>query len=179
MNFKTISIIKFPVDIAWNTMLHHLPDIAKDVADLESITEVERTNLPEGSVKIESVWKAKPKLPAMVMKYIKPDMLVWTDSATWREKEKIIDWEIRSHHYYDELYCKGATAFEQAMGGKGCKLTFSGELEWKGKVLSMSLGMLDGTLAKAAENILSQMIPSNLRKITEALSKYIERNAVT
>ena len=40
----------------------------------------------------------------------------------------------------------------------------------------MSLGMLDGTLAKAAESILSQMIPSNLRKITEALSKYIEKN---
>ena len=177
MNFKSISIIKFPVDIAWNTMLHHLPDIAKDVDDLESITEIKRTKQSGGVIKIECVWKAKPKLPAMVMKYIKPDMLEWTDAATWKEKEKIIDWEIHSHHYYDELYCKGATAFERAMGGKGCKITFSGELEWKGKVLSMSLGMLDGTLAKAAESILSQMIPSNLRKITDALSKYITRNA--
>ena len=176
MNFKSISIIKFPVDIAWNTMLHHLPDIAKDVDDLESITEIKRTKQSGGVIKIECVWKAKPKLPAMVMKYIKPDMLEWTDTATWKEKEKIIDWEIHSHHYYDELYCKGATVFERAMGGRGCKLTFSGELEWKGKVLSMSLGMLDGTLAKAAENILSQMIPSNLRKITDALSKYIDRN---
>ena len=104
-------------------------------------------------------------------------MLEWTDSANWKEKEKIIDWEIHSHHYYEELYCKGATAFERAMGGKGCKLTFSGELEWKGKVLSMSLGMFDSSLAKGVESILSQIIPSNLRKITDALSKYIEHAA--
>lgn len=179
MNFKTISIIKFPVDITWNTMMNHLPDIATDVDDLESITEVKRTKQAEGVIKVESVWKAKPNLPAMVMKYIKPDMLEWTDSATWKETEKIIDWEIHSHHYYDELYCKGATAFERAMGGKGCKITFSGELEWKGKVFSMSLGMLDSTLAKVAESVLSQMIPSNLRKITEALGKYIEKNAAS
>jgi hypothetical protein len=170
-------MIKFPVDTVWDTMLHHLPEIAKDVDDLESITEIKRINQPGGAIKVESVWKAKPKLPGMVMKYIKPDMLEWTDSANWKEKEKMIEWEIHSHHYYDELYCKGVTAFERAMGGKGCKLTFSGELEWKGKVLSMSLGMFDSSLAKGVESILSQMIPSNLRKITDALSKYIEKNA--
>lgn len=90
MNFKTVSIIKFPVDTVWDAMLHHLPDIAQEVDDLESITEIRRTKQSKGVIKVESVWKAKPKLPGMVMKYIKPDMLEWTDSATWREKEKLL-----------------------------------------------------------------------------------------
>ena len=175
MNFKSISIVKFPVEETWQAMLHHLPNIAKDVDDLESIKEVERTNPTNDTIKVVSIWCAKPNLPQMVMKYIKPDMLRWDDVALWKEKEKIIEWQIHSHHYYDELQCRGTTAFEPAIGGKGCKLTFSGTLEWKGKVFSISMGMLDSTIAKAAEGVLGQMIPSNLRKITEALGKYIEK----
>ena len=92
--------------LAWSTMLNRLTDIANDVDDLENITEVERTPLP-GGIRVVNVWKAKPKLPAMVMKYIHADMLAWTDTATWKEKEKIIDWEIRSHHFHEEMHCRG------------------------------------------------------------------------
>ncbi len=175
MNFKTISIIKFPVGIAWNTMLHHLPDIAKDVDDLESITEIERINISEEIIKVVNIWEAKPKLPAIIMKHIQPDMLQWTDTATWKEKEKIIEWQIHSHHFHEEMQCKGTTVFENAMGGKGCRLTFSGSIEWKGKVLSFSMGMLDRTISKGIEGVLTQMIPSNFRKITEMMSKYIDK----
>jgi hypothetical protein len=176
MDFKTISIIKFPFDVAWNTMRDKLPDIAKDVNDLESITEVERVLSDDGNMKIVNVWKAKPNLPAMVVKYINKDMLTWTDTANWRFKEKKIDWQIRSHHFHEEMHCKGSTAFEAAMGGKGCRLTFSGSLEWKGKVLSLGMGIFDTTISKAVEGVLTQMIPSNFRKITEVMSKYIEKN---
>lgn len=178
MNFKTISIIKFPIDIAWNIMMNYLPEIAKDVDDLESITEIERQPNTDGTIKVVNVWKAKPKLPAIVTKYINPDMLTWTDTAWWDEKDKIVNWQIRSHHFHEEMHCKGSTAFETAMGGKGCRLTFSGSLEWKGKVLSVGLGIFDNTIAKATEGVLTQMIPSNFRKITEVMSKYIEKNAV-
>jgi hypothetical protein len=177
MNFKTISIIKFPVDTAWHTMMDHLPDIAKDVDDLESITETERKPTAGGDTIIVNVWRSKPKLPAMVVKYINPSMLTWTDTATWNEKEKVISWQIRSHHFHEEMHCGGTTAFETAMGGKGCRLTFSGSLEWKGKVLSVGLGILDSTLARAVEGVLTQMIPSNFRKITEVMSKYLEKKA--
>jgi hypothetical protein len=175
MNFKTISIIKFPVETAWVTMMNQLPDIAKDVDDLESITEIERTPMPGETTRIINVWKSKPKLPSMVIKYISPDMLAWTDTAIWHEQEKTIRWEIRSHHFHEQMHCKGSTVFETAMGGKGCRLTFSGSLEWKGKVLSIGLGIFDGTIAKAVEGVLTQMIPSNFRKITEVMSKYLEK----
>ena len=175
MNFKTVSIVKFPVDLTWQTMLHHLPDIAKDVDDLESINEIERTSQTADTIKVVSVWCAKPNLPEMVTKYIKPDMLKWDDIALWKEKEKVIDWEIRSHHYSEELQCGGTTAFEPAMGGKGCKLTFSGALEFKGNLFS-GMGVLDSPIAKIAETVLGQMIPSNFRKITEALGRYVEKN---
>lgn len=176
MNFKTISIIKFPVDVAWYTMMNQLPEIARDVDDLESITEEERIKSVNGSTKIVNVWKAKPRLPAMVTKYVNKEMLTWTDTATWNERDKIVNWEIRSPYFHEEMNCEGTTAFESAMGGKGCRLTFSGSLEWKGKVLSMGLGIFDGTIAKAVEGVLTQMIPSNFRKITEVMSRYIERN---
>lgn len=179
MNFKTISIIKFPVELSWITMMNKLPEIAKDVTDLESITEVERKQLDEDSVKIINIWIAKPNLPALVVKYINRNMLTWTDTANWNESKKCIDWEIRSHHFYEEMHCKGSTSFEPAMGGKGCRITFSGSLEWKGKVLSLGLGILDNTISKAVESVLTQMIPSNFRKITEVMGRYMEKNMVT
>ncbi|MEI9807119.1 MAG: hypothetical protein WDO16_04090, partial [Bacteroidota bacterium] len=177
MDFKTVSIIKYPVNEVWIHLLNGLPRIAKKIEDLESITETERHVNGDGSIKIINIWKAKPKLPSFVVKRIKPDMLAWTDTAEWIEKQNNVQWKIQSHHFAEEMQCHGVTSFEPAMGGKGCRVTFSGNLQWKGKVISSGIGLLDATISKSAEGILSQMIPSNFRKITDALSTYIREQA--
>lgn len=177
MNFNSVTILKHPVDIAWNTMLHALPEIAIRVDELESITETERNTNEDGTIKVVSLWIARPKVPAMVMKYIKPEMLEWNDIAVWLPSEKKIEWEIFSHHFHEQMKCSGYTQFEPAMGGRGCKLSFSGNLNWNGKIISSGLGFIDNTVAKGAEGILTQLIPSNFRKITDALDAHIKSNS--
>jgi len=173
MDFKSVSILKHPVDIAWNTMLNAMPEIGERVDELESITETERYTDEKGAIKVVSIWKAKPKLPDLVMKYIKPEMLVWDDTAVWLPSERKIEWEIKSHHFHEQMQCHGTTTFEPAMGGKGCRLTFFGSLQWNGKIVSSGLGFVDHTITKAAEGVLTQIIPSNFRKITDALEGQI------
>jgi hypothetical protein len=175
MNFKTISIVKFPTERTWNAMLHHMPDIARGVEALKSITEKDRKTDAAGNVKVVNEWNAKPKLPSIIAKYVKPDMLIWTDTALWNKKEKKVSWNILSHYFRKDMHCEGYTIFEPAMGGKGCRLTFGGNLQWKGNITSLGFGVLDSAVSKTIEAVLSQLIPSNFRKITEALSDYIFR----
>lgn len=175
MNFKSVSIVKFPVELTWNTMIHYLPQIASGVDELESVVEQERIKISPGVTNIVSIWKAKPKLPEFILKHIKSDMLSWTDAATWLENDKKIEWKITSH-FLKNVENEGNTLFEPAMGGKGCRLTFSGSLVIREDNGSSGFGILTGTILKAAEGIIAQMIPSNFRKLAEALGKYMEHN---
>ena len=179
MQFKTVSIVKFTPAVTWEAMLNHMPQIAEGVDDLESIVEKEKAVLSPELTKVVNLWQAKPNLPQLIAKHIKPDMLIWTDTAIWNGEKQTVAWTIQSHYFGDQMHCSGTTTFEPAMGGKGCRLTFGGELNWKAGSVSLGFGFLDGALLKTAESVLTQMIPANFRKITEALADYILHHPVT
>jgi len=173
MEFKNINVLKFEPGLLWDAMLNHLPEIGAKIDDLESIVEKERKVIDAYTIRVVNVWRAKPNLPAVVAKHIKPEMLAWTDTGVWNEKKKIVQWEIDSHYFGKQMDCAGTTLFEPAMGGKGTRIIFSGNLQWKGDKISLGLGIFDSTILKVAESVMVQVIPANFRKITALLGDYI------
>ncbi|MBK7109849.1 MAG: hypothetical protein WAU21_12910 [Chitinophagales bacterium] len=174
MDFTTVSILKIPTEQVWETMLNHLPDIAEGVAELKTINVIDRIQLPNNTNTVISIWTASPQLPSFVIKYIKPDMLIWTDTAVWNTADKIINWKIKSHYFENAMQCEGSTEFISALGGKGCRLTFSGSLHIDATHILPGIGMLDKTISKSIEGILAQLIPSNFRKLSGSIEKYVQ-----
>jgi hypothetical protein len=173
MEFKTIAMLKFEHSLLWNAMLNHMPEIGAGIDDLESIIEKERLAIDHNTLKVVNEWRAKPNLPAIVTKHIKPEMLSWTDTGMWDEKKKVVQWQISSHHFGKQMECEGSTLFEPAMGGKGTRISFSGNLQWKTDKISFGLGVLDSTVLKVADSVLGQLIPANFRKITAVLGNFV------
>ena len=173
MNFKSISIVKLPVESVWEMMFQRLPQIASAVEEIENVKEIERTEISILVTKVVNVWKAKPKFPGFISKHIKPEMLEWTDTATWYENDRKIEWTITSH-YLKGMENSGSTLFEPAMGGKGCRITFAGALNLNSGAGLPDFGVLNGAMLKAAESIMVQMIPGYFRKLTEALPLFAE-----
>jgi hypothetical protein len=177
MEFKTLSIIKHPPKLVWDTMRDHFPNIADLVDEVESITVQSREKIPSGKLKIESIWKAAPQLPSIIVNYIKPEMLTWTDIAVWDEQNMICNWTIDSHYFKEKMDCKGYTKFDSAIGGRGCRMTFEGAIFWDGGV-PLALGAMDGMVSKALESIMSKMVPNNFQKLTTAVAAFIEKQTV-
>jgi hypothetical protein len=173
MQFKTISLIKYGIVNVWTTMRDDLPDLAKMMEDIESITEEERKN-SSAICYVVNTWKSAIKLPQSIKTHFGTDLFVWTDRAEWDNETHVCKWTIELHRFRDSIRCHGSTTFETAMGGLGTKITFSGDLDWNSQKLAGLTGLFGETVLMMAENIVQNAIQKNFRKIAETITKYLD-----
>ena len=175
MNFKTVNVIKHPINRVWTTMRDDLPKLVDLLGDIESIT-LELYEKESHICKVVNIWKARPPLPQSIARHLDSDMFVWTDRAEWNEKAMECFWSIEPHHFRDIVRCSGSTKFDSAMGGRGTRVTFSGNFEWNNQNLPGMSNALEETVYKGVEALIRNLIPKNFRKITDALTRHLDTN---
>jgi hypothetical protein len=170
METKSISMVKHPVHLVAATMRDRLAEVAAGVDDVESVQLQERVEQADGGLLVVNLWQARPKLPALIASRLRPEMLRWTDRATWNPAGDVCTWEIDPHYFHDHIQCRGHTRYEPAMGGRGTRITFTSEfLLGRGPT-----GGIANPLLVVAEPILRGLIPKNFQKIVEALSGWLD-----
>ena len=172
MKFKSVALIRHSVNATWIAMRDDLTDVAKLLDDVDSVRTEERTTQEDGVVRVVNVWRAAPKLPTAIARHVTPEMLTWTDTATWRDMEQICTWVIVPHYDVGGVRCEGSTRFEPAMGGSGTRLTLEGDLDWTGLSASGEFGAL---LSRGAGSVVMQIIPRVFQKLASALTQYLEK----
>ena len=66
MKIKSVSMLKHQRDDVWATVRDRLGEIVPLIDDIESVTMESREQGRDGAVRLVNIWKAKPKLPAIV-----------------------------------------------------------------------------------------------------------------
>lgn len=179
MKTRSISIVRHPLDAVWTAIRDHLPELVRYLDDIESVTVQSREELPDGTVRLINVWRAKPKLPAIVASRIRPDMLSWTDRAEYRPAVLECHWNLEPHFFSERIRCPGVTRYEPAMGGRGTRVTFENDLQISLQHLPGVPSLLEGTLASGIESFVAALIPKNLRKLTDAAAKFLDATTST
>lgn len=168
--FKSVIMVKYPKEVVWKTMRDRLPEMTPYLDDVAAITQEHRKEQADGSLKLINIWKADIKIPSMLQSVIDPSTLSWTDRAEWFEQESRCRWTIEPHFFTDCIRCAGTTHFEPAIGGRGTRITFEGEMEIVTKKIPGVPAFMEATAAKAIESFVTSLIPKNFRKVTDALS---------
>ena len=177
MKFQTLALAKHPLPRIWGAMRDELSQLARHLDDIESITATERTESPE-QILIVNIWRAKPKLPEILARHVDTTKVAWTDRAVWDEKSKICRWRIEPHVFSSYFDCRGDTRFEPAMGGRGTRITFSGEAEIKIELVGNGVQkVIEDTLLKGAMSFTQGIISKNFRKIVDALETHLDAEA--
>lgn len=169
--FKTLSVIKYPIEVTWEKMRDNLPEIVEFLDDIEKVLEKDRIVNKSNIVNIINIWYASPKIPSLIKNYIKSEMLTWTDNASWDENIFQCNWTIKPHAFADHVECKGITKFESAIAGRGTKITFSGFIDLSSADIKTAL--LGGITFNLIESFIVKLIPNNFIKLTNALSSYL------
>jgi len=169
MESRTVTIVKHPLRSVWLAIRDWLPEIALKIDDIESVQLRERTEHDDGSVTVVNLWQACPKIPAIIAAHVRPEMLRWTDRATWTAKDFRCTWQIEPHYFSGRLECHGVTRYEAALGGRGTRLTFSTEM----RLVGAPSGALETTLLAVAEPFLQALIPRIFQKVAAAVSAYL------
>lgn len=170
METKTLSMVQHPRELVWGTMRDRLPEIIAGVEDVESVALVSRKETG-GAMLTEYLWQARPKLPALVAASVRPEMLCWTDRARWSPNDFVCTWEIEPHAFRENIQCRGTTRYEQAMGGRGTRITFTSDFQL-GRARD---GRLGNPILTMAEPILRGLIPKNFQKVVAAMNELLNR----
>ena len=170
MEFRTLSMLRQPPEKVWEIMRDRMHETAAGVEDVESVEAKFRREDEPGRVRTLYHWTSAPRLPALLQNQLQPGMLSWEDSALWDDARQVCDWRIRSDYFQDKMICHGTTTFAPAMGGRGCRLTFEGTIQWTDHTLP-GIGRLQGPVLKLLEGVLAKMIPNNFQRVAKAVEQ--------
>jgi hypothetical protein len=169
--FRSLVVLKRPQDELWRVMRDHLVDFAANLSDIETVTQLDRTEDTPGVVRIVNEWRIRQQIPAALRNSLKISELSWVDRNTWDSEARVCAWTIEPQFLTGYIACSGQTTFADAMGGKGTRVTFEGSLDLRPGVLG-ALGKLEGLLSGFLESVISTIIPRNLRSVVEAAAAF-------
>jgi hypothetical protein len=171
MNFKCIETVKYPLELTWQTLRDHLPEIAASQGDIEYVKVEKRVKKAPNSVNVVSTWKAAPELPGFLLNFIKPEMLIWRDTAVWNNATHTCDFDIETHYKVEDISCIGKIQLE-AVGTKSTRIIYSGVFTIT-KTAKSSIFM-NSFVIRGIEALAAKLIAHNFSKTPEALGRKIK-----
>lgn len=172
--FKSVAMVRHRVDSVWETTRDALPHLVPYFDDVDQIVVERRTEQPDGRIEIVNRWRAKAAIPSSLSAIVRPEMLAWTDRALWDSRDRTCRFRIDTIFLPDRVRCSGTSRYEEAMGGRGTRVTFHGNLEVSARQLPGVPSVLEGVIARGIEAFVTAMIPGNLRKITEGVARHLD-----
>ena len=169
--FRNLVVIRRPQPELWRTMRDHLVEFAGSIADIENVRQIERTMDPSGNTRITNEWRVRQQIPAAIRSMLKIDALGWIDRNTWDDAAKTCTCTIEPGFLREHIACSGQTIFAEGMGGRGTRVTFSGELDIKPGMIG-SLGGLEAVVTAFIESVVTTIVPRNLRAVVEAAAAF-------
>ena len=171
MEIRCSDFIPFPKEVVFRIYRDRLAELADYLPNIRRIDVLSR----EGSgpeVKIVNIWHATGQIPAVAQRFVKPEMLRWTDRARWDEREWRCYWDLEPHFFTRNVRCSGVNYFEDEAGGM--RLTITGRLDVTIKGLKGVPSFLDRAISPQIERFVVSLITPNLRSVNQGLVKFLD-----
>ncbi len=173
MDIKADGTVHHPRPIVFRTLRDRLAEVAHFIPNVTAIDPVERVEEGPGRHRIVNVWHGEGSIPAVAKRFVKPDMLTWTDRALWDEDTWTTEWEQQTAFFTERVSCSGQNRFVE-VDPNITRIEIRGafELNLKG------LGGLPGPLARraspAVERFIVALITPNLQKTSTAAERLLD-----
>lgn len=168
--FATLVVLRAPADQLMLNLRDRLPEIAPALKDVESIEELERSETAE-SILVVNRWRARQRIPVFLQDKLGGSEISWIDRASWSRAQQSCRWQIEPSVGGDAIQCSGTTRFEPAMGGRGARAYFEGELSVDPAFVGAVVGPLRGPVTALLQSIVTTLIPANFRAAAEGASR--------
>ncbi len=174
MQFSFKDAIPFPRDQVFTAQRDQMPELVPYLHDIKSIEVEERTD--EGHIsKLVNIWKAKGgDIPSAARAFIKPDMLQWTDYATWDAEKWQCEWNLVLGFLPGAIECTGTTVFAEANGRT--TVTITGNIVIHADKMGVPR-FAAKKIGATVEKFVIGMIKPNLQKTNEGVTAYLRDQA--
>ena len=157
----------------FRTFRDELTELVPHLPDVKSITVKDRKEVDDQTIKVVNHWNAEAEeIPRVARSFIKPEMLEWTDYATWREDAWECDWEMEVGFLSDAVTCKGTTKYREA-GENRTRIEIDGRLDVDAAKIPGVPKLGAGKIGGVVENFVVKLITPNLTKVNRGIEKYL------
>ncbi|RMG09016.1 MAG: hypothetical protein D6731_20685 [Planctomycetota bacterium] len=163
-----------PADQVFHLIRDRQPELVPYLSDVESIEVLEREDLDDGQVRIVNMWRGSARsAPAVVQKFLSPDLLSWKDHATWYpEGPPRAEWRLEPKIGSSLFECTGRTAIVAA--DEGCRIEISGDLSVYPEKVPGVPRLLAGRLRSKIEAFVVDMIVPNLQTMARGVQNFLD-----
>lgn len=169
--------IHFDREKVFTTFRDELVEFVDYLPNIESIDVESYERTDEDTVEVVNIWEATEKdVPALARKFIEPEMLRWTDYATWQEDDWVCDWEMEVGFLKDAITCTGQTRYLDAGDGT-TKIHIDGDLEVDASQIPGVPKLVANKVGNAVERFVVKLIEPNLTDVNRGLEKYLDSQA--
>ena len=163
--------IAYERDTVYETFRDKLIELKPFLPTVKDI-EQESYERDGDTVHIVNVWYAADEdIPSIASKFIKPEMLQWTDRATWHDDSKSCDWDMEVGFLQEAISCDGTTYYREK--GDRTEVHITGELRVDAKKIPGVPRLVAGKVGDAVEKFVVKMITPNLKEVNRGAEKYL------
>lgn len=164
--------VSSPREVVFRTFRDELDDLDEFLPDIESITTESREDLDANKARIVRVWKAHAdEIPKVARSFIKPEMLQWTDTATWDAQDWSCAWEMKVGFLTDAITARGVNRYTES--GGNTQVVIDGVLEVDATKIPGVPKLLAGKVGSAVEAFVVKLITPNLKNVNRGMEKYL------
>jgi len=158
----------------FETFREDLVELIDYLPNIEHIEQKSYERVDEDTIEVVNIWEAAEKdVPSLARRFVEPEMLQWTDNATWREDDWVCDWEMEVNFLEDAIDCKGQTRYLEADDGT-TKIHIDGDLEVDASEIPGVPRLVANKVGNAVENFVVKLIEPNLSDVNQGLQDYLE-----
>lgn len=159
----------------FETFRDELVELVPHLPDVKEITVKSREQVDDDTVEVVNLWNAEAEdVPKLARSFIKPEMLEWTDYATWREDDYKCDWEMEVGFLPEAVTCEGTTTYREK-GDEHTEIAIDGTLTVDAKQIPGVPRFGAGKIGDVVENFVVKLITPNLTNVNRGLEKYLEQ----
>jgi hypothetical protein len=173
-SFRCLVGLKLPPLVVATAIRDRMADLAPALEHVEVVSTVTRIDRADGAASLVNAWRVNPPLPQGLEGIVTREKLGWHDHAEWSADLAGCTWRIEPWFMGEAIDCRGATRFESAMGGRGTRAIFEGQLDIDPAALSSVPITWRAPASVAVEMLISAIIPKNFRRTAEAITALLE-----
>lgn len=174
MDFQCTDEIGHPVDSVLRLIRDDMPAIVPYLNDVEEIRVLERKDEP-GGVRLTNLWRASTRAaPAVVQKFVTPDLVTWNDHAFWPSGANRAEWRLEPRVGGRLFECTGTTSVVPGAREGTSRLEVKGRLSVYPERVPGVPRLLAGTLRPKVESFIVSMIVPNLQTLARGVQGYFD-----
>ncbi len=174
-DIKITDTVAYDRETVFTTFRDHLQELIPHLPDIKDIQLKDRKEVDDDTTKVVNLWKAQSEeVPKLARSFIKPEMLEWTDYATWRKDAWECDWRMEVGFLSDAVTCKGVNKYREVGEGK-TEITIQGVLNVDASKVPGVPRLGAGKIGSVIENFVVKLITPNLTNVNRGLESYLKK----